>query len=279
MTTQNTVPTADPAHNLDAAAASSVTPMVRFDKVRKTYGDLVVLDDLDFEVAENEKIAIIGPSGSGKTTILRVLMTLVKPTGGRVYVDGRPLWHRIVNGRELPANERHLHQVRSDIGMVFQHFNLFPNMSVLRNVTEAPIHVRKISKADAKERGRELLDMVGLADKADMFPGQLSGGQKQRVAIARALAMEPKVMLFDEVTSALDPELVGEVLSILRRLAHETQMTMLIVTHEMSFAKDVADRVVFFDSGRVAEEGPPEKIFSEPENPRTKEFLRAVLEK
>lgn len=262
-----------------AAVANGATPMVRFDKVRKTYGELVVLDDLDFEVAENEKIAIIGPSGSGKTTILRVLMTLVKPTGGRVYVDGRPLWHRIVNGRELPANERHLHQVRSDIGMVFQHFNLFPNMSVLRNVTEAPIHVRGMSKADAKERGRELLDMVGLADKTDMFPGQLSGGQKQRVAIARALAMEPKVMLFDEVTSALDPELVGEVLGILRRLARDTQMTMLIVTHEMSFAKDVADRVVFFDSGRVAEEGPPEKIFSEPENPRTQEFLRAVLEK
>ncbi len=262
-----------------AAVANGATPMVRFDKVRKTYGDLVVLDDLDFEVAENEKIAIIGPSGSGKTTILRVLMTLVKPTGGRVYVDGRPLWHRLVNGRELPANERHLHQVRSDIGMVFQHFNLFPNMSVLRNVTEAPIHVRGTSKADAKEHGRELLDMVGLADKADMFPGQLSGGQKQRVAIARALAMEPKVMLFDEVTSALDPELVGEVLGILRRLAHETQMTMLIVTHEMGFARDVADRVVFFDSGRVAEEGPPEKIFSEPENPRTQEFLRAVLEK
>lgn len=262
-----------------AAVANGATPMVRFDKVRKTYGDLVVLDDLDFEVAENEKIAIIGPSGSGKTTILRVLMTLVKPNAGRVYVDGRPLWHREVNGRELPANERHLHQVRSDIGMVFQHFNLFPNMSVLRNVTEAPIHVRGMTKADAKERGHELLEMVGLADKAEMFPGQLSGGQKQRVAIARALAMEPKVMLFDEVTSALDPELVGEVLGILRRLARDTQMTMLIVTHEMSFAKDVADRVVFFDSGRVAEEGPPQKIFSEPENPRTQEFLRAVLEK
>ena len=279
MTTSSTATITEPSGKPGSTTAAGATPMVRFDKVRKTYGDLVVLDDLDFEVAENEKIAIIGPSGSGKTTILRVLMTLVKPTGGRVFVDGRPLWHRMVNGRELPANERHLHQVRSDIGMVFQHFNLFPNMTVLRNITEAPIHVRGIAKADAIERGQELLDMVGLVDKADMFPGQLSGGQKQRVAIARALAMEPKVMLFDEVTSALDPELVGEVLGILRRLARDTQMTMLIVTHEMSFAKDVADRVVFFDSGRVAEEGPPAKIFSEPENPRTQEFLKAVLEK
>lgn len=251
--------------------------MVRFEKVRKTYGDLVVLDDLDFHAAENEKVAIIGPSGSGKTTILRVLMTLVKPDSGRVLVDGRPLWHRQVNGKQLPANERYLQQVRSDIGMVFQHFNLFPNMSVLRNVTEAPIHVRGLPRDEAKERGHRLLEMVGLGDKVDKFPGQLSGGQKQRVAIARALAMEPKVMLFDEVTSALDPELVGEVLSILRQLARDTQMTMLIVTHEMGFAKDVADRVIFFDSGRVAEEGPPSKIFSQPQNPRTQEFLRAVL--
>lgn len=253
-------------------------PMVRFEKVRKTYGELVVLDDLDFEVAEGEKIAIIGPSGSGKTTILRVLMTLVRPDSGKVFVDGEPLWHREVNGRIMPADQRHLHSVRSKIGMVFQHFNLFPNMSVLRNVTEAPIHVRKIKRQEAEERGRELLDMVGLGDKVDAFPGQLSGGQKQRVAIARALAMEPKVMLFDEVTSALDPELVGEVLAILRRLARETQMTMLIVTHEMGFAREVADRVVFFDAGQVAEEGPPEQIFTQPSKERTNEFLRAVLE-
>ena len=251
--------------------------MVRFEKVRKTYGDLVVLDDLDFEAAENEKVAIVGPSGSGKTTILRVLMTLVKPDSGKVFVDGKPLWHMNANGKDVPATENHLHQVRSDIGMVFQHFNLFPNMSVLRNVTEAPIHVRGRSRAEAEEYGRELLDMVGLGDKTDAFPVQLSGGQKQRVAIARALAMDPKVMLFDEVTSALDPELVGDVLAILRKLAEETQMTMLIVTHEMGFARDVADRVIFFDSGRVAEEAPPAKIFSEPENPRTQEFLSAVL--
>ncbi len=251
--------------------------MIRFEKVRKAFGDLVVLDDLDFEAAENEKVAIIGPSGSGKTTILRVLMTLVKPDGGKVFVDDRPLWHREVNGRVVPAGEKHLHEVRGDIGMVFQHFNLFPNMSVLRNVTEAPIHVRGVARDEAEERGMELLDMVGLSDKAKAFPVQLSGGQKQRVAIARALAMEPKVMLFDEVTSALDPELVGDVLAILRKLAEETQMTMLIVTHEMGFARDVADRVIFFDAGQVAEEGPPERIFSQPENPRTQEFLSAVL--
>ena len=260
-----------------AASEDTAQPMVRFEKVRKTYGDLVVLDDLDFEAAENEKVAIIGPSGSGKTTILRVLMTLVQPDSGRIFVDGKPLWHRTVNGKDVPAKEKQLHEVRSDIGMVFQHFNLFPNMNVLRNVTEAPIHVRGQSRAEAEERGRELLDMVGLGDKLEHFPAQLSGGQKQRVAIARALAMDPKVMLFDEVTSALDPELVGEVLGILRQLAKETQMTMLIVTHEMGFARDVADRVIFFDAGRVAEEGPPSKIFSEPENPRTQEFLSAVL--
>ena len=261
-----------------SGTGSGATPMVIFEKVRKTYGDLVVLDDLDFEVAENEKIAIIGPSGSGKTTILRVLMTLVKPDSGKIYVDGRPLWHRENNGQILPANERHLRDVREDIGMVFQHFNLFPNMSVLRNVTEAPVHVKGLSRKEANERGRELLDMVGLGDKLESFPAQLSGGQKQRVAIARALAMEPKVMLFDEVTSALDPELVGEVLNILRKLARDTQMSMLIVTHEMNFARDVADRVVFFDSGQVAEEGPPSEIFTEPKEERAREFLRAVLD-
>lgn len=251
---------------------------IRFEQVTKTYGDLTVLDKLDFQVAENEKLAIIGPSGSGKTTILRVLMTLTRPDSGRIYIGDEPLWHmEDENGRIRPANRRHLRHARRRIGMVFQHFNLFNNMSVLRNVTEAPIHVQGKSKQEANELAHELLDMVGLADKEDAFPGQLSGGQKQRVAIARALALEPDVMLFDEVTSALDPELVGEVLEILRKLARETQMTMLFVTHEMRFAKDVADRVVFFDAGQVAEEGTPEKIFTEPDNPRTQEFLRAVL--
>jgi len=261
-----------------AEALKSAEPMVRFEKVRKAFGSLTVLRDLDFTVRSGEKVAIIGPSGSGKTTILRVLMTLVKPDGGKVFVGGEPLWHREVDGKQLPASDGQLRRVRNRIGMVFQHFNLFPNMSVLRNVTEAPIHVKGVKRADAEKRGRELLAMVGLADKAKAFPSQLSGGQKQRVAIARALAMDPDLMLFDEVTSALDPELVGEVLGILRQLAVDTNMTMLIVTHEMGFARDVSDRVVFFDAGQVAEEGPPSKIFSEPENPRTQSFLQAVLQ-
>jgi len=252
--------------------------MILADDIHKRFGSHEVLKGVSLTLAKGEVIAVIGPSGSGKSTFLRCLNHLETIDAGHVFVDGQPLWHREVNGRELPADERHLRQVRGDIGMVFQHFNLFPNMSVLRNVTEAPVHVKRMPRAEAYDRGRELLDMVGLGDKLDMFPAQLSGGQKQRVAIARALAMEPKVMLFDEVTSALDPELVGEVHGILRRLARDTQMTMLIVTHEMGFARDVADRVVFFDQGRVAEEGPPSKIFTEPDNPRTQEFLRAVLD-
>jgi polar amino acid transport system ATP-binding protein len=266
-----TVAETNPAQHLQAQ------PLIRFEKVSKTFGELKVLRELDFTAAEGEKVAIIGPSGSGKTTILRILMTLVEPDSGVVYVDGEPLWHKQVNGRLVRADERHLCRVRSKIGMVFQHFNLFPHMTVLRNVTEAPIHVLGKPRQEAIERGKELLDMVGLGNKLDAYPARLSGGQKQRVAIARALAMQPKVMLFDEVTSALDPELVGEVLSILRQLARETKMTMLIVTHEMGFARDVADRVVFFDEGQVAEQGPPEQIFSEPKNPRTQSFLQAVL--
>jgi len=252
-------------------------PFIRFQNISKAYGDLQVLDHLDLDVAENEKLAIIGPSGSGKTTILRLLMTLTDPDSGRIYVGDEPLWHMEDGNGTRKADARHLRHARRRIGMVFQHFNLFSNMSVLRNITEAPVHVQGRNKAEAKEQAMALLEEVGLADKADMFPSQLSGGQQQRVAIARALALEPDVMLFDEVTSALDPELVGEVLEILRKLALETQMTMLFVTHEMRFAKDVADRVVFFDAGKVAEQGTPEQIFSEPENARTREFLHAVL--
>ncbi|HZJ08438.1 MAG TPA: ectoine/hydroxyectoine ABC transporter ATP-binding protein EhuA [Trueperaceae bacterium] len=284
MTTDAVEPSGDSARphpHFDSAPRTfdpKATRMVEFVDVRKAYGDVVVLDDLNFRVAANEKVAIIGPSGSGKTTILRVLMTLVKPDSGKVFVDGKPLWHQQLNGKSVPASEKYLRSARDGIGMVFQHFNLFPNMTVLRNVIEAPVHVQGVPRKEAVEKGNELLEKVGLADKVDAFPAQLSGGQKQRVAIARALALDPKLMLFDEVTSALDPELVGEVLGILRQLAHETDMTMLIVTHEMRFARDVADRVVFFDSGRVAEEGPPEKIFTDPENPRTASFLHAVLD-
>jgi polar amino acid transport system ATP-binding protein len=252
-------------------------PIVRFEKVNKAFGKLVVLDELDLEVGAQEKIAIVGPSGSGKTTILRTLMTLEKPDSGMIYVNGNPLWHKEVNGKLVEADEKHLRKVRGDIGMVFQHFNLFPHMNALQNVTEAPIYVQNMAKKEAKELGKELLSMVGLSDKLDHFPSQLSGGQKQRVAIARALAMKPKVMLFDEVTSALDPELVGEVLGVMRKLAEEGEMAMLIVTHEMGFAREVSDRLIFFAAGNVVEQGPPAQVFDNPQHERTKAFFSAIL--
>lgn len=252
--------------------------MVRFEKVDKSFGDVHVLRELDMEVAPAERISIIGASGSGKTTLLRILMTLEKPNSGVVYVDGEPLWHKEVDGKLVEADEKYLRKMRGKIGMVFQAFNLFPHMKVLRNVTEAPIHVLGMPRKEAEARAKDLLDMVGLADKIDNYPSQLSGGQQQRVAIARALAMQPKVMLFDEITAALDPELVGEVLGVVRQLAHDTRMTMLIVTHEMGFARDVSHRIVFLHEGQILEEGPPEKIFTDPEHPRTREFLSRVLE-
>jgi len=252
-------------------------PIVRFDKVTKAFGELVVLRQLDFDVAPGEKVTIVGPSGSGKTTILRVLMTLEKPNSGVIYVDDEPLWHKEKSGKLVEADEKHLRKVRGKIGMVFQHFNLFPHMTALGNVSEAPIQVLKMPKVDAIERATQLLEEVGLGDKLEHYPSQLSGGQKQRVAIARALAMRPKVMLFDEVTSALDPELVGEVLNVIRNLALEGEMTMLLVTHEMGFAREVSDRVVFFDKGQVVEQGPPADIFDNPQNERTKSFFSAVL--
>jgi len=256
---------------------SAVDPIIRFEKVTKIFGDLTVLRELDFEVGPQEKVTIVGPSGSGKTTILRVLMTLEKPNNGVIWVDGDPLWHEKKDGKLVEAKEKHLRKVRGKIGMVFQHFYLFPHMTALRNVTEAPIHVLKMPKGDAEERAKELLNKVGLSDKFEHYPSQLSGGQKQRVAIARALAMRPKVMLFDEVTSALDPELVGEVLNVIRELAEEGDMAMLLVTHEMGFAREVSDRVVFFDKGQVVEQGPPADIFDNPQSERTKTFFSAIL--
>ncbi|MFE1595704.1 ectoine/hydroxyectoine ABC transporter ATP-binding protein EhuA [Nocardia sp. NPDC058705] len=250
--------------------------MIRFDQVVKRFGDLTVLDHLDFSVGRGEKVTLIGPSGSGKTTILRLLMTLETISDGVIWVDGEPLTHTQRNGKLVPAKEKHLRQVRTKIGMVFQQFNLFPNMTVLENITEAPIHVLGKSKDEARERARHLLDIVGLSDKANAHPSQLSGGQQQRVAIARCCAMDPKVMLLDEVTSALDPELVGDVLDVLRTIAETTDITMLIVTHEMRFAREVSDRVLMFDSGRIIEQGPPEQIFEAPTNERTRKFLEAV---
>jgi ectoine/hydroxyectoine ABC transporter ATP-binding protein len=251
---------------------------IRFEGVVKRFGDNVVLRELDFSVAPGERVTLIGPSGSGKTTILRLLMTLEKVDDGVIYVNGRSLSHMKRGDRLVPADEKYLRGIRSDIGMVFQQFNLFPNMPVLRNVTEAPTHVLGLSKDEANERARGLLDLVGLADKADSHPSRLSGGQQQRVAIARALAMQPKILLLDEVTSALDPELVAGVLDVLRDIANETDITMLCVTHEMGFARDVSNRVLMFDQGQIVEEGTPEKIFSAPENQRTQDFLHAVLD-
>jgi len=253
-------------------------PIIKFDKVVKRFGSLTVLDHLDFEVKQGEKVTIIGPSGSGKSTVLRILMTLENITEGAVYVDGEPLWHEQKNGDLVPASEAHLRQMRTKLGMVFQQFNLFPHMSVLRNITEAPMKVLGMSKAEAVERGEELLELVGLADQAKKYPHQLSGGQQQRVGIARALAMRPKIMLFDEPTSALDPELVGEVLTVIGNLASEHDLTMLLVTHEMRFAREVSDRVCFFDQGKIKEQGTPEELFTNPKEERTREFLKAVLE-
>jgi polar amino acid transport system ATP-binding protein len=253
-------------------------PKVHFDNVTKRYGNHIVLDKLELEIGPGEKVAIIGPSGSGKTTVLRMLMTLERIDDGVIWVDGEPLTGMRRNGKLIPADERHLRRMRGKIGMVFQHFNLFPHMTALKNCMEAPCAVLGLSKAEAEERAKQLLRMVGLGDKLNHYPAQLSGGQQQRVAIARALAMRPKVMLFDEVTSALDPELVGEVLNVIRTLGSELDLTMLMVTHQMGFAKEFADRVCFFYQGRIGEQGPAEKIFGAPENERTRQFLRAVLE-
>ncbi|MCF6098462.1 ectoine/hydroxyectoine ABC transporter ATP-binding protein EhuA [Mesorhizobium muleiense] len=252
--------------------------MVRFENVTKRYGALTVLDELNLDIARNEKVCIIGPSGSGKTTVLRMLMTLEQIQGGVIWVDGEPLTHMQKNGHLVPASDRHLRRVRSKIGMVFQHFNLFPHMTALQNCMEAPVSVLGLPKKQAEERAAELLDMVGLSDKRNHFPIQLSGGQKQRVAIARALAMRPKVMLFDEVTSALDPELIGEVLNVIRKLGAEHDLTMLMVTHQMGFAKEFSDRVCFFYGGKIVEQGPPDQLLGNPQNERTRQFLSAVLE-
>ncbi|WP_159941534.1 MULTISPECIES: ectoine/hydroxyectoine ABC transporter ATP-binding protein EhuA [unclassified Nocardiopsis] len=253
-------------------------PLIVFDQVVKRFGDLTVLDHLDFSVAPGERVTLIGPSGSGKTTILRLLMTLEKVTEGVIWVDGEPYSHMRRGSHLSPASEGYLRQRRKRVGMVFQQFNLFPNMTVRQNIIEAPVHVLGKPKDEANARAAELLEMVGLSDKIDAHPTQLSGGQQQRVAIARALAMSPEILLLDEVTSALDPELVAGVLDVLREIAETTDITMLCVTHEMTFARDVSHRVLMFDQGRIAEEGPPEQIFGDPREERTKSFLSSVLD-
>ena len=257
---------------------NSSDTLVKFSEVTKQYGDLVVLDKLNLEVKKNEMVSIIGPSGSGKTTVLRVLMTLEKINQGVIYLDNEPLTHMPQNGELVEASEKYLRERRSKIGMVFQQFNLFPHMTTLQNCTEAPIQVLGLKKEEAEERALDLLELVGLTDKKDEHPTRLSGGQQQRVAIARALAMRPKVMLLDEITSSLDPEVVGEVLNVIRSLNKEHNLTMIMVTHQMGFAREISDRVCFFYEGKIFEQGPPAQIFDDPQNERTKQFLNAVLD-
>ena len=234
--------------------------------LKKNFGRLEVLKDINLEIGEGEVVCLIGPSGSGKSTFLRCLNRLEDITGGLVMVDGHAMSDKKIN----------LNKIRENIGMVFQHFNLFPHLTVMENITIAPVELKKMTKAEAREKAMELLDKVGLADKADAKPKELSGGQQQRVAIARALAMEPDIMLFDEPTSALDPEMVCEVLDVMKELAAEG-MTMVVVTHEMGFAHDVADRVFFIDQGVIMEQGTPEEVMDHPQNERTQSFLSKVL--
>ena len=255
------------------------TALLQMRGVSKSYGERKILERIDLEVSAWEKVAIIGPSGSGKTTILRIAIGLVKPDEGTIRIDGAYLWHEETKEGLKPAGERHARKVRRAVGIVFQQFNLFPHMTAIENVREPLVHALGLSREESNARATKLLTQVGLKDHLAKHPAQLSGGQQQRVAIARSLALKPKIMLFDEVTSALDPELVGEVLHVVRELAHASDMSMLIVTHEMAFAADIADRVLMFDQGRIVEEGPPAQVLKTPQNPRTRQFLRAVLER
>jgi polar amino acid transport system ATP-binding protein len=251
--------------------------MVKAEAVHKSFGRLEVLKGVSLEVQPGEVVCMIGASGSGKSTFLRCINHLERIDAGRLWVDGRLVGYRQSGDKLYELRDAEVCRERSEIGMVFQRFNLFGHMTALENVIEAPIRVRKLRKRDAVAQGRSLLEQVGLADKIDNYPAQLSGGQQQRVAIARALAMKPKLMLFDEPTSALDPELVGEVLDVMKGLALDFQTTMIVVTHEMGFAREAADRVLMMDDGRIIEEGTPEHFFTAPREERTKQFLSAIL--
>ncbi|MFO1059963.1 MAG: amino acid ABC transporter ATP-binding protein [Dongiaceae bacterium] len=257
-------------------ARAAAQPMVRIAAVSKRFGPVQVLSEVDLTVAAGEVCCLIGPSGAGKSTLIRCINYLEKVDSGRIYVNGQLVGYKVKNGRLHELKAREAARSRADTAMVFQHFNLFPHLSVLGNIIEAPMQVRGESRASAEERARALLDRVGLAGREQAYPRELSGGQKQRVAIARALAMRPKLLLFDEPTSALDPELVGEVLDVMRDLAREGQ-TMIVVTHEMGFAREVADTVVFMDQGHIVESGPPQQVLDAPTMPRTQAFLSKVL--
>ena len=256
----------------------TVDPLVKIEGLKKSFGDLQILNGIDLEVQRGEVVSIIGPSGSGKTTILRCLNLLERPSGGRIEVDGHVLCSEDASGKMKFSSRREVRKVREELGMVFQRFNLFPHMTALENVTEAPMAVKGVKRKEAEATARQLLDSVGLSHRADHYPLQMSGGQQQRVAIARALAMDPAVMLFDEVTSSVDPELAGEILLVMKHLAQQG-MTMIVVTHEMGFAADVSDRVLFIDHGVVVEEGAARSVLDDPQHRRTKAFLHAVLER
>ena len=254
-----------PAGTLITTPATATVPLIRISQLQKRYGDFLALHDINLDIAEGEVVVVVGPSGSGKSTLIRCINLLEDYQQGEICVDGQP----VVRGKTLA-------QVRAEVGMVFQSFNLFPHLTALRNVALGPLRVRGLSRQDADHRAAELLAKVGLADHAHKLPAQLSGGQQQRVAIARALALEPKVLLFDEPTSALDPEMVGEVLDVMQNLA-KSGVTMVIVTHEMGFARRVADRVIFMEAGRVIEQGPPAEFFTNPQEVRTQAFLQAIV--
>jgi polar amino acid transport system ATP-binding protein len=270
----------EPVQELLAAIGGVPVPsgdvVVEATDVHKYFGRLHVLKGVSMTVKRQEVVVVIGASGSGKTTFIRCVNHLEKIQQGRIFVNGRLIGYRESNGKLVEDRERNIAKQRQEIGMVFQRFNLFPHMTALENITEAPVHVRGVKVDEAKAVGQSLLDRVGLGMKADSYPAQLSGGQQQRVAIARALAMRPALMLFDEPTSALDPEMIGEVLEVMKELAREG-MTMIVVTHEMGFAREVADRVLMMDDGQIIEEGPPEHFFTAPTHERTKSFLSKIL--
>ena len=252
--------------------------LVKLEGVNKSFGRLQVLRDVALEVRKGEVVCIIGPSGAGKSTLLRCVNHLEAIDSGTIYFEGQPAYRYLRDGKTVVDSEARVEEIRSQIGMVFQAFNLFPHLTALGNIMEAPVYVRRVAPEQAREEALAMLKKVGLQEKADRYPHELSGGQQQRVAIARALAMHPKLMLFDEATSALDPELIGEVLRVMRQLASEG-MTMMVVTHEMGFARDVADRIVFMADAVILEEGPPQQMFSAPANARTRQFLQTVLDR